>query len=98
MNTTENATNPRMPPKDLKEWDTYEPGMGWYAHEPFMIDCTADGRISAWLRCSDRESRTARVTALRLGRHPDEKSAVMACRDVAGALQRARRHDQPEEG
>ena len=97
MNTTENATNPPMPPRLIEEWTAEPTGPsaidGWAAG-PFAIcdalDVHGAAAVRAWLELRDDDKRA--LGWLYLGRHPKTADAISACRDVAGALQRARRH------
>ena len=85
MNTTKGATNPPMPPADVGDWD--EVANRYWESGDFRIDCVRSDRFLAALLIGQNGE------AVELGAHPSVTSAVSACRDVAGALQRARRHD-----
>ena len=83
-----NTTHPPMPPRLIEDWTRIR--SGWTAG-PFSISAVVDlhgTSYRAWLKLSDDQAHGW----LDLGEHPSTRGAVEACRDVAGSLQRARRH------
>ena len=114
MNTTENATNPPMPPRLIEDWRQTLTGPdrdeGWTHDGPFAICPVFDHAgetvirsYRAWLELRNAEGEIDLAPSLDLwpalegpwlylGEHPKTVGAISACRDVAGALQRARCH------
>lgn len=100
MDTTAGAANPPMPPSWLDDWTPARTGPdqldGWTAG-PFAITRAVDVQgadpCRAWMQLRDYDAPAPAIGCwLHLGEHPRTRGAVNACRDVAGALQRARRH------
>lgn len=99
-NTTENATNPPLPPRLIEDWTPAAhtgPGAvdGWTVG-PFAVTRAVDGQspesFRAWMQLCDYDADAPAIGYwLHLGEHPSTRGAINACRDVAGALQRARR-------
>lgn len=84
-----------LPPQDLQLWTKRGRGREYGS---FIIEYDSDGNIGLPFKADmmvwHEGLGPRRFALLSLGRHPDASGATAACRDIAGALQRAKRHQQ----
>ena len=82
---------PAMPPTGVDQWNEMNDGDTLISGD-FKVVKIPSGASVAWFCGMDLYDRTPQRVGL--GEHPSVRGAISACREVASALQSARRHGQ----